>query len=152
MEPPSAPRKPVIAGKYEVGRLLRRGATGVVHYGRWLEGGAWTAAVLKIEACAAPKKQMQREVSVYRRLAASSGALPRGIGFARCAYDTGSFAGVVARQGAPDKRLGVLGLDGEAGGAVVDDVRMLVELGVRGGAVGVKRSHLLQRARTHHAT
>ena len=94
----------IIAGKYEVGRLLRRGATGVVHYGRWLQrDGAWVDAVLKIEACAAPKKQMQREVAVYRRLEASraSAPMPPGIGVARCAYDTGAFAGAVERQGAP---------------------------------------------------
>lgn len=79
----------ICGGRYEVGPLLRRGATGVVHGGRWLDGGEWVTAVFKIEACAAPRKQMQREVAVYRALRRKPRPPPSGTGFARCEFDSG---------------------------------------------------------------
>ena len=67
-------------GRFEVGPLLRRGATGVVHRGRWKESPTrpWVDAVLKLESTSAQKRQMAREVDVYRLLDAAPVPPPRG--------------------------------------------------------------------------
>ena len=72
-------------GRFEVGPLLRRGATGVVHRGRWKESPTrpWVDAVLKLESTSAQKRQMAREVDVYRLLDAAPVPPPRGASFAR---------------------------------------------------------------------
>ena len=72
-------------GRFEVGPLLRRGATGVVHRGRWKEAPArpWVDAVLKLECVDAQKRQMAREVDVYRLLDAAPVPPSRGASFAR---------------------------------------------------------------------
>ena len=68
-------------GRFEVGPLLRRGfrRAGVVHRGRWKESPTrpWVDAVLKLESTSAQKRQMAREVDVYRLLDAAPWSLPQ---------------------------------------------------------------------------
>ncbi|KAJ8600391.1 hypothetical protein CTAYLR_001407 [Chrysophaeum taylorii] len=63
-------------GRFRVGALLARGATGVIHRGEWVLEGVSKAAVLKFESCGAKKRQMQNEVAVYRSLPRPSLGFP----------------------------------------------------------------------------